>query len=98
MTMPYITEPMNFHFRRLTADHLPLLRRWFKEPHVAEFWQEPEDEAEFRDKYLSMLTARDVRSYIAYIDDVPIGYIQDYQACRVGGGRWPDAEPGAFGI
>jgi RimJ/RimL family protein N-acetyltransferase len=87
-----------FDFRKLTADHLALLRSWLNKPHVAEYWQEPQDEAEFRDKYLNMLTARDVRAYIVYVDDVPIGYIQDYQACLVGGGWWLDAEPGTFGI
>jgi RimJ/RimL family protein N-acetyltransferase len=93
-----MTEQVNLDFRRLTEDDLPLLRRWLKEPHVAEYWQEPQDEAEFRDKYLNVLTARDVRAHIVYIDDVPIGYIQDYQACLVGGGWWPDAKPGVFGI
>jgi RimJ/RimL family protein N-acetyltransferase len=93
-----MTRQINFHFRRLTADDLPLLRRWLEEPHVAEYWQEPRDEAEFRDKYLNMLTARDVRPYIVFLDEVPVGYVQDYQARLVGGDWWPDAEPGTFGI
>lgn len=33
---------MNISFQPLTSDHFPLLRKWLKEPHVAEFWQEPE--------------------------------------------------------
>jgi RimJ/RimL family protein N-acetyltransferase len=37
-------------------------------------------------------------SPIVYVDELPIGYIQDYRACRVGGGWWPDAAPGTFGI
>jgi RimJ/RimL family protein N-acetyltransferase len=89
---------IRFDFRPFTADHLPLLQRWLKEPHVAEYWQEPQDEAELRDKYLNILAARDVRPYVVYIDGVPIGYIQDYQASLVGGGWWPNAKPGTFGI
>lgn len=29
---------------------------------------------------------------------MPVGYIQYYDACRVGGGWWPDAKEGTFGI
>jgi hypothetical protein len=78
-----MTAAVNFDFRPLTADHLPLLRKWLREPHVAEYWQEPQDEAEFCDEYLNMLTARDVRPYIVYVDEVPVGHIQDYQACLI---------------
>jgi len=88
----------SIQFKRLTADHIPLLRKWLREPHVEEFWQEPEDETEFRQKYLGKLHERDVRSYIIYFHDQPIGYIQDYEARLVGGGWWPDAKPGTFGI
>lgn len=87
-----------FQFIPLSPDHIPLLRQWLKEPHVAEFWQEPEDEAEFRQKYLGKLQERDVRPYIINYNGRPIGYIQDYEAALVGGGWWPNAKPGTFGV
>lgn len=89
---------MKISFQPLTSDHIPLLRKWLREPHVAEFWQEPQDEEEFRKKFLHELQERNVRSYIIDFDDQPVGYIQDYEASQVGGGWWPDAEPGTFGI
>ncbi|MBK8202512.1 MAG: GNAT family N-acetyltransferase [Bdellovibrionales bacterium] len=87
-----------FQFIPLSPDHISLLRKWLKEPHVAEFWQEPDDETEFRKKYLEKLQERDVRPYIINYNGTPIGYIQDYEAALVGGGWWPDAKPGTFGV
>lgn len=94
----YEKGTMKISFQPLTAEHIPLLRKWLKEPHVAEFWQEPEDEEEFRQRFLHRLQERGVRPYIFYFDHQPIGYIQDYEACTVGGGWWPDAKPGTFGV
>jgi RimJ/RimL family protein N-acetyltransferase len=89
---------LEFQFRPLNEDHIPMLRKWLKEPHVAEFWQEPEDETEFKQKYLGKLQERNVRPYIFYFQGKPIGYIQDYEAALVGGGWWPQAKPGTFGV
>lgn len=71
---------------------------WLKQPHVAEFWQETEDEEEFRRKFLSELPERGVAPFIVAVDSRPIGFIQYYDACKVGGGWWPDAQEGTFGI
>ena len=35
MASPYVFRPM-------TADDMPLVRRWLAEPHVAEWWHDPE--------------------------------------------------------
>lgn len=91
-------ESIEISFRSLTEDHIPLLRKWLKEPHVKEFWQETENEEELREKFLVKLPERGVRPYVVYFDDQPIGYIQDYEACLVGGGWWPDEKPGVFGV
>ena len=85
-------------FLPLVRDHLPLLRQWLREPHVAEFWQEPADEVEFRDKYLQKLQDRGVRPYLICLDAQPIGYIQCYEAKKLGGGWWPDAPEGQWGV
>ena len=85
-------------FLPLQEKHIPLLRAWLKEPHVAEFWQETENEEEFRQKFLSKLPERGVSPFVIAIDSKPIGYIQYYDACKVGGGWWPDAKEGTFGI
>lgn len=85
-------------FVPLEESHIPLLRRWLKEPHVAEFWQETADEEEFRKKFLETSPERGVVPFIISINSKPVGYIQYYDACKVGGGWWPDAKLGTFGV
>jgi len=65
---------------------------------VAEFWQEPEDEKEFRDKFLRKLQERGVEPFVIHLEGKPIGYIQSYEANKVGAGWWPDEKAGAYGI
>lgn len=89
---------MKIAFRPLAAEDLPLLRSWLREPHVAEYWQEPEDEEEFREKFLKSLPRRGVSAFVIEVDGRAIGYIQEYEAVKVGGGWWPDVRPGVFGI
>jgi RimJ/RimL family protein N-acetyltransferase len=93
-----LSEQSEILFEEFTHDHLLLLKKWLCESHVAEFWQEPEDENELRDKFLRKLREQGVRPYIIYSRGQPIGYIQDYEAHLVGGGWWPDAIPGTFGV
>ncbi len=85
-------------FLPLEENHIQLLRKWLKEPHVTEFWQETEDEEEFRSKFLDKLPARGVVPFIISVNSKPVGYIQYYDACKVGGGWWPDAKEGTFGV
>lgn len=85
-------------FLPLQKEHIPLLRQWLNEPHVSEYWQETENEEEFRQKFLMKLPERGVSPFVIAIDSKPIGYIQYYDACKVGGGWWPNADKGTFGI
>jgi RimJ/RimL family protein N-acetyltransferase len=85
-------------FESFEERHFKQLVQWLKTPHVKEFWSEPDDEAELKEKYLSKLGDRGVNSQVILMDNRPIGYIQSYQACKVGGGWWPDANQDVFGI
>lgn len=85
-------------FIPVEEQHISLLQRWLKEPHVAEFWQETENEAAFREKYLHQLPARGISAFIILWAERPIGFIQSYEACQVGEGWWKDEAPGVFGI
>ena len=89
---------MRVEFQPLHGEHLPLLIRWLKEPYVAEFWQETENEEEFRQKFLGKLPERGVSPFVIVLDGQAIGYIQSYDAQKVGCGWWPDAQAGTFGI
>ncbi|WEX09598.1 GNAT family N-acetyltransferase [Chelativorans sp. AA-79] len=62
------------HFVPVTQTDLPMLRRWLEEPHVREWWGEPEQELGFiRD----MIEGRDsTRPFIIKLGGVPVGYIQ----------------------
>ncbi len=89
---------MKISFQPFEEKHFPLLLRWLKEPHVKEFWSEPEDENVLKEKYLKKLVERGVFPQIIVLNDQEVGYIQSYEACSVGGGWWPDVKPGIFGI
>ncbi|ARP99028.1 GNAT family N-acetyltransferase [Pseudorhodoplanes sinuspersici] len=61
-------------FVPVAADHYPLLRRWLAEPHLREWWGDPEEELGFiRD----MVDGRDTtRPFLITLDGDPVGYIQ----------------------
>ena len=64
----------DYQFHPMTADDLPLMRRWLEEPHVAQWWGEPDTELGYiRD----MIEGRDTtRPFIFSVDGKPTGYIQ----------------------
>lgn len=90
-------EPL-IQFVEFQEAHLSILRSWLREPHVSEFWQESEDDTELREKFLNQLPARGVSAFIISLESRPIGFIQYYEACKIGGGWWLNIGPGTFGI
>jgi len=91
---------MALRFERLTQADLPMLAEWLRRPHVAECWTDCQTLAEVREQFLPTLTDDStVVSYIAYLESLPIGYIQSYVAAGAGDGWWPDEhDPGVRGI
>jgi RimJ/RimL family protein N-acetyltransferase len=89
---------MKIAFIPFSAEHMDLFLGWLKQPHVKEFWTESENELEVREKFLGKLRSRGVESFIIQIDDQCIGYIQAYEADKIGGGWWPNASAGTYGI
>jgi len=87
-------------FERLTEADLPMLAEWLRRPHVAEWWADCKTLAEVREQYLPTLTdGSTVLSCVAYLESLPIGYIQAYVAADAGDGWWPDEhDPGVRGI
>jgi aminoglycoside 6'-N-acetyltransferase Ib len=77
-----------------------MLAEWLNRPHVVEWWEGCKTVAEVRAKYLPrMMDHSTVLSYVAYLDGLPIGYIQSYVAAAAGDGWWPDEhDPGVRGI
>ena len=69
---------MKITFEPFQEKHFPLLLEWLKTPHVKQFWSEPEDEKELREKYLNKLNQRGIDSQVILLDGRPIVYIQSY--------------------
>ena len=67
-------SPARYDFHPMGISHLPLMRRWLEQPHVREWWGEPETELGYiRD----MIEGRDTtRPYFFTVDGRPVGYIQ----------------------
>jgi aminoglycoside 6'-N-acetyltransferase len=89
---------MKITFEPFQEKHFPQFVRWLAVPHVKQFWSEPEDEKELREKYSHNLKNRGINAQVILLDGKEIGYIQSYEAYQIGGGWWTDAEPGTFGI
>lgn len=89
---------MNIEFRKFISGDLPLFRKWLSEPHVKLFWQETDDDKKLRDKIINKYPEMGIEAFMVYLDQQPIGFIQSYEACRVGGGWWPEAMPGVYGV
>lgn len=89
---------MVFNFRKFQESDLSLFRSWLNQPHVKEFWQETEDDEKLKKKMLVDVPLRGVSSFIIENAEVPIGYIQSYDAIKVGGGWWENEPAGTFGI
>ena len=89
---------MEFH--RLTETDLPRLAEWLERPHVSDWWDTCGSLEEVREKYLPQsATESSATRYFAYLDGVPIGYIQSYVAADAGDGWWKNEnDPGVRGI
>ena len=70
-----------YGFRPMTAADLPLVKRWLTEPHVAEWWHDPET-FEF---VSGDLDHPDLAQFIVTLDERPLGYLQCYRI-----GDWHD--------
>jgi len=70
--MPY--DPAQIGFVPVTAEHYALLRQWLNEPHLQEWWGDPEEELGFiRD----MVEGRDTtHPFLITLAGEPVGYVQ----------------------
>lgn len=89
---------MSIRFLPFQELHLPLLRQWLNQEHIKDHWQETEDDDKLKAKFLIELPKRGVSAFIIDYDDKKIGFIQYYEACKVGGGWWPKERAGVFGM
>jgi aminoglycoside 6'-N-acetyltransferase len=89
-------EPTHrYSFRPLTEKDLPLVARWLAEPHVREWWDDPEKElAEIRGHIDSV----SVEPLIVELDGKPIAYLQSYDPHLEDDHPYQDQPFGTLGI
>jgi len=87
-----------FTFKPLQETDLNLLCKWLNEPHVKEWWDDKLTNDEIKSKYRKRIGDSVVVPFIAYLNDQPIGFIQYYDANKVGDGWWPNEVEGTIGI
>jgi RimJ/RimL family protein N-acetyltransferase len=86
------------YFKPLETSDLDILCKWFKEPHVLEWWNDHLSLDEIKDKYGNRIGNDDICPYIVYLDDKPIAFIQYYWAGKVGKGWWPNENAHTVGL
>ncbi len=68
-----INDP--YRFIKLTYNHLPILRRWFDEPHVRQWYSDPSGLADIADH----IEETDVKPFLVLRNQLPIAYLQSYE-------------------
>jgi aminoglycoside 6'-N-acetyltransferase len=83
-----------YEFKPMTADDLPLVKRWLAAPHVSEWWHEPDEQFGL---ITGDLSEPAMDQYIVVSDGRPFAYLQCYDiaAWNSGFGEQPQ---GARGI
>jgi aminoglycoside 6'-N-acetyltransferase len=84
-----------YHFRPVEPADFPLLRRWFRAPHVREWWDDPDDGvAEIEEAMRDPGT----EPFIVLLDGRPIGYQQSYDPHAEADHPYRDQPAGTRGI
>ncbi len=82
-----------YAFRPMSADDLPVIRRWLETPHVSEWWNDPSEQFEL---VSGDLTHPDMAQFIVAADGREFAYLQCYNlsAWNCGFGSQPDGTRG----
>lgn len=84
-----------YTFRPLTGRDRALLARWFRQPHVREWWDDSDAGA---DEILALLDDISVEPLIVEIDGKAVGYIQSYDPHLEDDHPYADQPFGTLGI
>ena len=84
---------VEFSFRSMQEEDLPLMLEWLNRPHLQAWWSEGEKSLDgVRDKYLPRIYQADAAiPFIAFLDGEVFAYIQYYYVAEGPGNWWPDA-------
>ena len=66
----------SYQFRPMSAEDLPLLRAWLAQPHVREWWGDPDEQFSL---VRGDMNESAMDQYIVSVDEKPFGYVQCYR-------------------
>ncbi len=92
--MPTERNPQ-YAFRAVTGDDLPMLSRWLKEPHVAEWWGDPAVSISEIEEAMEDVATEPL---IVEMDGEPIAYLQSYDPHLEDDHPYQDQPTGTLGI
>jgi aminoglycoside 6'-N-acetyltransferase len=84
-----------YSFRPVTEDDLPMIAGWLAEPHVAEWWNDPDEEIAAIREHIDSVS---VEPLIVELDSRPIAYLQAYDPHLEDGHPYADQPFGTLGI
>lgn len=84
-----------YDFRPVTKADLPMIARWLAEPHVAEWWDDPQTEIAAIREHIDSVS---VEPLIVELDGRPIAYLQAYDPHLEEGHPYADQPFGTLGI
>jgi aminoglycoside 6'-N-acetyltransferase len=92
--MPHRSKP-RYSFRPVTPDDLEMIAGWLAEPHVAEWWDDPDEEIASIREHIDSIS---VEPLIIELDGRPIGYLQSYDPHLEDDHPYQDQPFGTLGI
>jgi aminoglycoside 6'-N-acetyltransferase len=84
-----------FDFVPLARAHLPLVRRWLGEPHVARWYDLPDTALQNIERHID---ETEIKCFLVRLDGLPIGYIQAYDPHAYQDHPYRDQPAGTRGI
>src|SRR5262245_11763986 len=94
--MPAVAAADSYDFIALVHSHLPLVRSWLGQPHVARWYKEGPDEA--LEHIRAHIDDPAIDCFLVQHDRRPIGYIQAYDPFAWPDHPYRDQPRGTFGI
>ncbi len=77
---PVASAPSGLSFRHLRREDFPLLSRWFRQPHVEEWWRESHDLSSIEARYGPAVDGVDpTELFVVELDERAIGFLQWYR-------------------
>ncbi len=86
---------MQFDFIRLLPADLPLIRTWLLQPHVAQWFGDPD---EWMEEIPGNLESDWVWQFRADLAGIPTGFVQCYDTARAPRGAWSGQRSGTLGL